>query len=292
MRAVILTSPGEPEVVELPDPHPADGQLRIRMAGAAVNPADLHVIDSGHTGVGLGLDVAGVVDEVGPGVTEFAVGDRVAALQFPHAPHAVAGAAAEYALVPAKDTAAVPDGVDLLDAATVPCNSLTAAQLLAHLGPAAGRRLLVTGAAGGVGGYVVALAAQDGWSVVALARASDTEFLTRAGAREIVTDLAQASEVDAVFDTALLNEAALAPVRANGSYVGIFPGREPAPERGIDVTSAVVFPDAAALTRMLALTEKGVLEARRAGTTPLAEAPAVYPKFRAGGLRGRLVLTP
>ena len=292
MRALILTSPGRPEIVVLPDPEPGEGQIRIKTAGAAVNPADLHVIDSGKTGLGLGLDVAGVVDKVGPGVHDLVVGTPVAALQFPHAPYATAGAAAEYVIVPAADTATVPEGIDLVDAATIPLNSLTAVQLLALLGPSAGRRLLVTGAAGGVGGYAVALAARDGWSVTGLARATDTEFLTRAGADRVVTNLEEVTDVDAVLDTALLNEPALTAVRDHGAYVGIFPGKEPPSERGIDITSAVVVPDGAALERMLALTAQGVVEVRRAGTIPLRNATAAYAAFRAGGSRGRWVITP
>ncbi|MFF3443401.1 zinc-binding dehydrogenase [Streptosporangium sp. NPDC002721] len=286
--------------MDLPDPRPAAGQIRIRTAGAAVNAADLHIIDASRdeTGAGghaprggLGLDVAGVVDMVGPGVRDLAVGTPVAALHFPNAPHATAGTAAEYVIVPVADAAPVPDGVELLDAATVPLNSLTAAQLLALLGPSRGRRLLVTGAAGGVGGYAVALAARDGWKVTALARATDEGFLTRAGAVGTRTTLDGAGDFDAVLDTALLNEAALRPVRDHGTYVGVFPGLEPASERGITVTSAVAVPDGALLREMLALTARGVLEPRRAGTVPLEEAAHAYRAFRDGAHRGRWVLT-
>ncbi|MFI7614525.1 alcohol dehydrogenase catalytic domain-containing protein [Nonomuraea terrae] len=250
MRAIVTAHPGsddEVETVDLPDPRPAAGQIRIRMAGAAINAADLHIIDDAGGAArgggpapraGLGLDVAGVVDMVGPGVHDLAVGTPVAALHLPHAPHATAGTAAEYVIVPAADAAPVPDGVDLLDAATVPLNSLTAAQLLALLGPYSGRRLLVTGAAGGVGGHAVALAARAGWRVTGLARATDEGFLTRAGAADAITTLDRAIGFDAVLDTALLKEAALRPVRDHGGYVGVFPGLEPASVRGITVTSA------------------------------------------------------
>ncbi|MFB4278084.1 alcohol dehydrogenase catalytic domain-containing protein [Nonomuraea sp. MTCD27] len=303
MRAIVTAHPGsddEVEMVDLPDPQPAAGQIRIRMAGAAVNAADLHIIDASRGAAGgdgptprggLGLDVAGIVDMVGPGVDDLALGTPVAALHFPHAPHATAGTAAEYVIVPAADAAPVPDGVELLDAATVPLNSLTAAQLLALLGPSRARRLLVTGAAGGVGGYAVALAARAGWKVTALARATDEDFLTRAGAAEAITTLDRAIGFDAVLDTALLNEAALRPVRDHGAYVGVFPGLEPASVRGITVTSAVVVPDGTLLGEMLALTARGTLEPRRAGTVPLDRAAYAYRAFRAGGHRGRWVLT-
>ncbi|MEH1164006.1 NADP-dependent oxidoreductase [Micromonospora sp. CPCC 205539] len=303
MRAIVAATSGadhEVELVDLPDPRPTTGQIRIRMVGAAVNAADLHIIDGSRHGAdaarpshprGLGLDVAGVVDMVGAGVTDLTVGTPVAALHFPHAPHAAAGTAAEYVIVPASDAAPVPDGIELLDAATVPLNSLTAAQLLALLGPAEGRRLLVTGAAGAVGGYSVALAAHAGWSVTGLARPSDREFLTRAGGTDVITALDRAHDFDAVLDTALLNGAALRSVRDHGSYVGVFPGLEPASERGISVTSAVVRPDGDLLRELLGLTARGVLEPRRAGAFPLAEAASAYRALRAGGHRGRWVLT-
>jgi NADPH:quinone reductase-like Zn-dependent oxidoreductase len=287
------------ELVELPDPRPAAGQIRIRMAGAAVNAVDLRIIEetrerAGVIGrrMGLGVDVAGVVDMVGPGVDGFAVGTPVAALHFPHAPHATAGAAAEYVIVPAADAAPVPDGVDLLDAAALPLNALTAAQLLALLGPPDGRRLLITGAAGGVGGPAVALAAHAGWTVIALARATDSAFLTRAGADEVITTLEEATAVDAVLDTAMLKAAALRPVRDHGAYVGVDPADLPTPERGITITSAAVTPDGTLLRAMLALTAQGVLEPRRAGTLPMAKAAEAYRAVRDGGGRGRWVLTP
>ncbi|MEV6845722.1 zinc-binding dehydrogenase [Actinoplanes sp. NPDC051411] len=303
MRAVVVAladAGDEVELVDIPDPRPTFGQIRIRMVGAAINMADLHIIDGSPGNIdvedssrrqGLGLDVAGVVDMVGPGVRDIAIGTPVAALHFPHAMHAAAGTAAEYVIVPAADAAPVPDEVDLLDAATVPLNSLTAAQLLVLLGPARGRRLLVTGAAGGVGGYAVALAARAGWTVTGLARATDRDFLTRAGATEVITVLDPASGFDAVLDTALLNATALQAVRDHGAYVGVFPGFEPSPERGINVTSAVVSPDGDLLREMLGLTARGVLEPRRTGTLPLAEAASAYRAFRAGGQRGRWVLT-
>ncbi|MFE7166699.1 NADP-dependent oxidoreductase [Streptomyces sp. NPDC057616] len=304
MRAIIVNWSAETDgfaVEHLPDPEPAAGQVRIRMVGAAVNPADLHVLGgwgrdttdgAPERRLGVGLDVAGVVDMTGPDVHDLPVGTPVAALTFPHAPHSAAGTAAEYVIVPAADVAPVPDGVDLLDAATVPLNTLTADQLLARLGPSRGRRLLVTGAAGGVGGYAVALAALAGWSVTALARLSDAEFLTRAGAAETIGGLEGVTGFDAVLDGALLNDAALRCVRDHGMYAGVFPGLEPQPERGITITSGVVVPDGRRLRDMLALTAEGKLEARRAGTVSLENAAQAYQALRGGGQRGRWVLTP
>lgn len=305
MRALVVPGSGAPEpvgLVDLPDPEPASGQVRIRMVGAAVNPADLHAIDEfGRNAAGLnsarrfglGLDVAGVVDKVAWDVRGFPVGTGVAALVLPYTrPHPAMGCAAEYVIVPAADAAPVPEGLDLVDAATVPLNALTAGQLLALLGPSDGRRLLVTGAAGGVGGYAVALAARAGWKVTGLARATDTAFLTRAGATQVLTSLDQARGFDAVLDAARLDAAALRAVRDHGAFVGVFPGTEPAPERGITVTAGMVTADGSLLREMLTLAAEGILEARRAGTLPLAGAAEAYRSFRAGGQRGRWILTP
>jgi NADPH:quinone reductase-like Zn-dependent oxidoreductase len=304
MRALIMTRPGKADgftLEHLPDPQPARGQIRIKMVGAAVNPVDLYVIDAwagGRAGAaperrpGLGMDVAGVVDMVGPGVHDFLPGSPVAALHFPHAPNTVAGAAAEYVIVPAAHAAPVPHGVSLLDAATVPLNSLTAGQLLAPLGSPNGRRLLVTGAAGGVGGYAVALAAYAGWAVTGLAHASDAAFLSRAGAVATITSLEGAIGFDAVLDAARLDAASLRAVRDHGTYVGVYPGAEPQPERGITIVTGVVAPDGRQLRRMLELTAQGVLEARRAGTAPLEQAARAYQALRSGGQRGRWLLTP
>lgn len=174
----------------------------------------------------------------------------------------------------------------------MPLNSLTAAQLLAPLGPAEGRRLLVTGAAGGVGGYAVGLAAHTGWAVTGLARAFDADFLSRAGAVDMITSPADARGFDAVLDAALLNGAALRAVRDHGTYVGVYPGAEPEVERGITITTGVVTPDGGQLRTILELTAQGVLEARRAGNVPLHQAARAYQSLRSGGQRGRWVLTP
>ena len=173
---------------------------------------------------GLGWDFAGTVVATGPGV-DLAVGTRVAGLvggfdrDF--------GTYAEQLVVPAADLAVVPDGLDLVAASTVPLNGLAAAQIVDLLGdaPADGNRLLVTGAAGAVGGYVASLAQDRGWQVTGLARAEDEEFVRSLGA-----DFTPHAEPgwDAVADGAVLQERGLALVRDGGAFVGVQPSAEPA----------------------------------------------------------------
>ncbi|NED52903.1 NADP-dependent oxidoreductase, partial [Micromonospora aurantiaca] len=164
-RTAVVRTPGGPdaiEIVDVPEREPGPGEVRVAVAAAAVNPVDLGVaggffhslglIDQPHH-TGLGWDFAGTVDAAGPGV-DLTAGTRVAGLVVGF--DRDYGTYAEQLVVPAADLAVVPDDLDLVAAATVPLNGLAAAQVVDLLGePPAGGRLLVTGAAGAVGGYVL-----------------------------------------------------------------------------------------------------------------------------------------
>lgn len=298
MRALVARADRTAPVLEDVEPIPlASNEIRVRVAAAAVNPADNWVASSAirsvfdlPESVGLGYDLAGTVVEVDAAVTGFAIGDVVAALHDDLG--APVRAHAELATVPAAAAALVPSGLNTADAASVPLNALTAAQAIDLLGPADGRTLLVTGAAGGVGGYAVALAARAGWRVSALARATDHDFVRRAGAVTLVEDLGAADPHDAVLDAAALQEAALVAVRDHGAFVGVLPPMPVASERGITVTAVNVHADGPRLAELLALSAEGVLEARIAGEVPLAEAESAYDKRASGGQRGRWLLVP
>jgi NADPH:quinone reductase-like Zn-dependent oxidoreductase len=154
-RAAVVRTPGGPdsiEIIDVPVLEPGPGQVRVEIAAAAVNPVDLGlaagvfhqlglVHQPDHTG--LGWDFAGTVTATGPGV-DLPVGIRVAGLidGFDRD----YGTYAEQLVVSASDTAVVPDGLDLVTAATVPLNGLAAAQIVDVLGDGEGRSLLVTGA--------------------------------------------------------------------------------------------------------------------------------------------------
>ncbi|MFG2004452.1 zinc-binding dehydrogenase [Spirillospora sp. NPDC048911] len=282
---------------EVAPPPLGPGDLRVRVTAASVDLIDTLVAGGparaifGLTGtVGLGLSLTGVVAEVGGAqVTGFSVGDPVAALHGDLT--APVRAHAEETVVPAAAAALLPRGLDPVDAASLPLNALTAAQLLDRLGPADGRTLLVTGAAGAVGGYAVALAAHAGWNVTGLARESDRDFVLRAGARELVTKLPGPS-FDAVVDGAVLHAAALVSIRDGGAFAGV-PAEFPAtPERGIEIGIVSVEPDGARLAELLGLAASGVLELRVAGRVPLTEAATAYGKVAGGGQRGRWLLVP
>jgi NADPH:quinone reductase len=191
-------------------------------------------------------------------------------------------------------------GVDGAAASTIPLNGLTALQALDALGLAAGRTILVTGAAGGLGGFVAELAAMRGLRAIAAAGDGDSKLVRELGAVDFVprlADLAVAvrdlvpSGVDAVFDAAVLGYAALDAVRAGGAFTA-FVGSGPVPVRGIRVTPVHIHADGAALTGLSALAAAGKLTLRVANTYPLEEVAKAQERLQAGGVRGRLVLIP
>ncbi|UWE11665.1 NADP-dependent oxidoreductase [Actinacidiphila bryophytorum] len=310
MRAVVVRDFGGPEAlvtVEAPLPEPGPGQLRIAVQAAAVNPIDLAVragcmITIGFAEpqpqFGVGWDVAGTVDAVGAGV-EFLVGDAVIGLV--DRLDLVTGGYAEYVVLDAAAVGRAPDGVPPAEAATLPLCGLTAVQALDLLDLAPGDTLLVTGAAGGVGGFAVELAAARGLRVVALASPEDEELVRGLGARyfvprgERVADAVRGvvpGGVDGVLDAAGLKTRALEALRAGGAFVAVGLGADPVPRRGTRVHNVWVRADGPRLTELAALAEAGRLTLRVAATYPLAAAAAAHTRQASPHLRGRLVLLP
>jgi NADPH:quinone reductase-like Zn-dependent oxidoreductase len=210
MRAVRFHEFGDPHVLtveDAPEPHAGSGEVRIRVQAASVNPVDWK-IRAGYLADYMpttfpaitGTDAAGVVDEVGAGVTGVAAGDRVFGL--------AQGTAAEYAVLTA--WAPVPDKWTVEQAAAAGLVSATAIEGLNALGDLSGRTILVEGAAGGVGSAAVQVAVARGATVVGTASEANHDFLRDLGAIPVtygeglagrVAAVAPAG-VDAALDTA------------------------------------------------------------------------------------------
>ncbi len=296
MRAVVVRSFGGPEVVEVVErerPEPGARQVRIKVAAAALNPVDAGVRAGGFGGagkeIGLGWDVAGTVDATGV-ATAWAVGDEVVALDYGMVKPL--GTHAEYVVVDAAAVAKAPAGVDAAHAATLPLNALTAARALDLLDPEPGASLLVTGAAGAVGGDAVQLAARRGIAVTGLAREGDEEFVRSLGAAGFVAGEAAPGGFDLVLDAAVLGEPALAWARDGDAYVGVIPQAEPASVRGVRTSAVEVAADGARLAELVRLVEEGALTLRVAEEVALADAAKAHARLAEGGLRGRVVLVP
>ncbi|WP_406443318.1 NADP-dependent oxidoreductase [Streptomyces sp. NBC_01613] len=296
MRAAVVTTFGGPEAVEVVEaelPEPAARQVRIKVAAATLNPVDAGVRQGVFGGagkrIGLGWDVAGTVDATGV-ATAWSVGDEVVALD----PGMVRplGTHAEYVVVETDAVAKAPATVDAVHAATLPLNALAAVQALDLLELSPGQSLLISGAAGAVGGFAVQLAAHRGISVTALARETDEELVRSLGAAHFASGGVQPGGFDAVLDTAFLGETALEWVRDGGAYVGVIPQAAPASVRGVRTGAVEVSADGARLAELAALVDEGVLTLRVAETYALDEAAKAHARLAEGGVRGRLVLVP
>jgi NADPH:quinone reductase-like Zn-dependent oxidoreductase len=291
MKAVIARrGSDQPVVVELASQEVGAGEVRVAVAAAAFTYFDAFVPANQEAlglpeQVGLGFDFSGTVSEIGPDVTGLSVGDRVAGLHVDIT--APVRAHAEELVTSADTLAVVPDGLDLEVAATVPLSALTARQALDLLGHERGS-LLVTGAAGAIGGWLLELATREGWDVTALVKPGTEELVHGV---PVVTGLA--GRFDAVLDGAALHGAAMAVVRDGGRYVGFKPGQPQLPERGIAVTTVQVLPDGESLAALLPSAADGVVPVRIAGRAPLTAAAAAYQRGGAeSGSRGRWLLLP
>ncbi|MFF2135194.1 NADP-dependent oxidoreductase [Streptomyces sp. NPDC058193] len=297
MRAVVVRKfggPGTVELVETAVPEPGPGQVRIKVAAAAVNPVDVAyraglLVPLPEDGLlGLGWDVAGTVDAVGAGAGH-AVGAGVVALAYGPAP---VKAQAEYVVVDASAVAPAPASVDAVHASTVPLNALTAAQALDLPALAPGSTLLVTGAAGAVGGYAVQLAHRAGIEVTGVAGPGDEALVRSFGADGFLRRGEETGLFDAVLDAAVVGADALAYVKDGGDYVGVIPHAGPPAVRDIRVQVVKVAPDGDRLAALVELVDQGVLTPRVAGTYPLEQAARTHARLAEGGVRGRLVLIP
>jgi NADPH2:quinone reductase len=303
MRVVEVTRHGGPEVLEVaerPDPEPGPGQVVVRVRAASVNPTDLGARSGAGRSVPdppfvLGWDLAGDVAAVGEGVGEFEPGDSVAGMIQWYDQKGSVGAYAESVAVDAEWLVPLPGGLDEVTAATIPLNAVTAREGLELLDPPPECDLLVTGASGGVGGFAVQLAKAAGHHVIALAGRDDEDWPDELGADEVLprdTDLAALDSVPAAFDAVPLGEPVFDAVEDGGAIVSTRRPPEADGGRRIRQESFLIHPNREALRDMLEAVAAGDLQTRIDRVLPLAEAAEAHRLVEAGGLHGKIVLTP
>jgi NADPH:quinone reductase-like Zn-dependent oxidoreductase len=291
MKAVSQDKLGGPEVlklVRLPIPEPGVSEILIRVHAAGVNPIDGANRETGAF-VGeppfvLGWDVCGSVEAVGPGVTLYNPGDVVfGLLPFPRG-H---GAYAEYVVGPTRAFVPKPERLSHVEAAAIPMAGLTAWQALvdtARVG--GGSRVLITGAAGGIGHLAVQIAKARGAYVTALASAADLEFVRSLYADEAI-DYNSTDFTDVVRDQDVVLDVvggdypaqALDVLKPGGILVStqpptLAPLAGTATERGIRLAGIIVEADQVGLLALAELAAAGKLVPTIAATFPLEEAPA------------------
>lgn len=313
MRAIGLDHYGGPDVlhpVQLPDPQPGRGEVRVKVQAAGINPVDVMVREGALAALYAeldppfvpGMDIAGTIDMMGDDVDKdlrLTVGQQVTGMVDNHGSY---GGYSEYVCLPAASIISKPADASMPEAASFLMNALTARNALDELKLTPGSVLLVPGAAGAVGTFTTALANDEGLRVVAIAGPNDESFLRSVGATDFIRRGADAARrvrdafpdgVDAVVDAAGLHEHIVPAIRDKGTIIALRHGKESNLDRGIRAVHVNVrnrVTDHAAIAQIGQLVESGLLPLRVAGVFPAAEAATAHERFDAGGLRGRLIL--
>ena len=310
MRAVLVSEFGGPEQLRLAraaDPVPGPGQVRVAVHAAGVNPVDAgNRADGRWAGLRvpciLGYDIAGVIDSAGPGVTGLAPGDRVMAMT--HFPDG-AGGYAELAVIDAGLAAPICPATSFADAAATPLAAGTAYLVLSRLALPAGRRLLVLGASGGVGLFLLQLAAAAGIQAIGVGRQMMHAQMTGCGAaacidytREDVASRARAvagGPVDAIADLVggSMAQAALGALRPGGQIAAIATPEldlDPLLDANITFHGVLVQDDGDRTRALAALLDQSALRPVISHLLPLAAAAQAHRILEDGHAGGKIVL--
>ncbi len=304
MRAIRYHDYGGPDrlvVDQVTRPQVQAGSVLVQVKATGVNPMDwkmrsgaLRQFMPAQFPATPGIELAGVVDEVGPGVHELQKGQAV---------YGIAGNAnAEYAVVDANSLASKPESLSFDQAASIPVGVLTAKSALDQVDVKPGERVLVLGAAGGVGTFVVQLAHLKGAKVIGTASANNHDYVRTLGAEQVVdynnTPVETAvHDVDVVVDTVGGDAGvrALRALRRGGRYVTIA-GRAPQDEasqlgvRAESVGQRDRARDGETLRQMNELIRAGKLRVQVTNILPLAQARQAHALGETGHGRGRIIL--
>ena len=311
MRAAVVDAFGPPELIQLrhiPRPRPGRGELLVEVVAAGVNPVDAsNRLDGSWAGLSppvvLGSDASGIVVGVGDDVDEFAVGDAV--FYFSDFLGTRLGSYAEYQAILADIVAGKPESVTFAEAAALPLAAGTAYEtVVRRLAVRSGETLLIHGAAGGVGGYAVQLAADLGARVLAVARAEHAEYLAGLGAEATLDyTTADVSElvarnhglVDAVADF-VGGESIVSslPIVAEGGRLAtacaLAGDLDVAVDRNLTIHGVLVRPDGTRLAALSELVSAGRLRPLIRRELPLDQAADAHREVERGHGRGKIVL--
>jgi NADPH:quinone reductase len=312
MRAFALEELGRPgSLIDVPEPEPAEGQVRIRVAAAGLNPFDNAVVqgylkDQMEHRFPLipGMDASGTVDALGEGDIELAIGDEVFGSVGKR--HLGEGTTAELATMSTGTIARKPAGIDHTDAAAIPVAGVTALTMVETASDSDGDVVVAIGATGGVGSYLVQLAAKRGARVLAISSAASADYAQKLGAAEAI-DYAAGDVVEAVRslapdgvdviaemhggdDTARLAEL----VRSGGRVVSAVGGadEETLKARGIEAANITGMVSTASLETLAGMLERGEIASPETKTFPLAEAAEAFDQVATGHTRGKIVVVP
>lgn len=301
-RAVLIRTYGgaaAAEVAETARPTAGQGQVLVRVRAAGVNGIDWKIREGFvrdafplQLPAVLGIELAGVVEALGSGASRFRVGDRVMG------PLGGLGAYAEFVAVDEAKLVRTPQGLDDVHAAAVPVAAVAAWQSLHHAGPiAAGQRILIHGAAGGLGGYAVQCAKQAGAEVFATASTAHVEYVRSLGADHVIDYRTErfesvARDIDLVLDYVggEVLDRSWQVLTKDGAIVGTSSpdilARTPPGRRGLWFMSK---PDAALLERLAAEIAGGTLISKLDEVVGFGDIPAAIERNRTDPRIGKVV---
>ncbi|WP_336054089.1 NAD(P)-dependent alcohol dehydrogenase [Streptomyces sp. CA2R101] len=313
MKAAQITGYGAPDVLrinEVDRPAPGAGEVLVSIEASSVNGLDtivraggLRIVSGRRFPIGVGLDFAGVVAATGAGVPQYQVGDRVWGTVPPLKRNAVGGAA-EYVVVPASRVGPAPADLSPVEAASLVVAGTTAlAALRDTLHLASGERLLVRGAAGGVGTAAVQLAHAMGGHVTALARGHHAGALRELGADEVfdygTTTPDRIGPFDVVLDTVgselnsyrrrLTHDGRMATIALSASSMAAIAASSVHGARRIRTLSSN--PDTAVLRDLAGYVTSGALRPVVDSVYPLADIASAHQAFERGGVVGKQVVS-
>lgn len=304
MKAVRFNEYGSVDVlnvVDVPTPEPGQGEVLVKIKATSINPGEakirdgsLHQIWPATFPSGEGSDLAGVIDQLGPGVDGFAVGDEVIGFTEQRASHA------EYAVVPATQLVAKPANLSWEVAGSLFVIGTTAYAAVRAVSLQPGDTVAVSGAAGGVGSVTVQLAKRTGATVIGIAGPSNHEWLAAHGITPIAygDDLADRLRALGTID-AFIDVYGGGYVKLAVEELGIAKDRidtiadfAAAQQYGVKAEGNAVANTAEVVGEVAALVAKGELDIPIAATFPLSEVRAAFTRLAAGHIQGKIVLLP
>jgi len=311
VKAFAIEELGRPgSLRDLPVPEPGQGQVRIRVATAGLNPFDNAVVQ-GYLKDRMehrfplvpGMDASGTVDEVDEGVEAWAVGDEV--FGSVGKMYLGEGTLAEYVTMSAGTVARKPSSLDHAAAAAIPVAGVTALMMADALGHSEGKTVVAVGATGGVGSYFVQVAARRGAQVVAVCRGENADYARRLGAAEVI-DYTAGDVVEAVRSRHPDGIDAIADMHGNqksitrlaeqvrsGGHVASAVGAADAEAlggRGIEATNVMGMVQKATLDTLAAMLERGEITSPDIRSFPLVDAGEALAALATGHVRGKITV--
>jgi len=287
------------EVAEIPKPEAGPGQVLVRVRAAGVNGIDWKVREGYvrnafplQLPAVLGIELAGVVETVGPGASRFKVGDRVMG------PLGGLGAYADFVTVNEVNLSLTPQGLDDVHAAAIPVAAIAAWQSLHHAGPIhSGQRILIHGAAGGLGGYAVQYAKRAGAEIFATVATAHVEYVRSLGADHVIDyqtgrfeDTARDIELVLDYVGGEVLDRSWEVLTRTGAIVGTSSpeilARTPAGRRGLWFVNK---PDAALLEKLAADIATGTLKSKVSEVVGFRDIPAAIERNRTASRAGKVV---